>query len=415
MKTLITNINSLVTVNAGANGFKAGKDMREIGEITDGAMIFGETIEWLGKSEDVEKFILDNNIKIDQKINGSGKTILPGFVDSHTHIVFAGNRSEEFAKRLRGYTYRQIAAEGGGILRTMTATRAATVEQLVEKGRELALSVMAHGTTAIEIKSGYGLTTESELNQLRAIKALKEELPLEISSTFLGAHDFPPEYKDNHDKYVGLICNEMLPKVAGEGLAEYCDAFVDEGYYTLEQSEKIFETAKTLGLKIRVHADELANVSAASLAAKVGAVSADHLLCISDEGINDLKNSGTIATLLPGTAYFIRMPYAPARKIIDSGVVTALATDCNPGSCFTENMQTILSLAVINMKMTAEEAISAATINGAAALGKSDRMGSLEPGKLADFIILNIPSYVDLFYHFGINHVRETWIKGKKI
>lgn len=415
MKTLITNINSLVTVNAGANGFKAGKDMREIGEITDGAMIFGETIEWLGKSEDVEKFILDNNIKIDQKINGSGKTILPGFVDSHTHIVFAGNRSEEFAKRLRGYTYRQIAAEGGGILRTMTATRAATVEQLVEKGRELALSVMAHGTTAIEIKSGYGLTTESELNQLRAIKALKEELPLEISSTFLGAHDFPPEYKDNHDKYVGLICNEMLPKVAGEGLAEYCDAFVDEGYYTLEQSEKIFETAKTLGLKIRVHADELANVSAASLAAKVGAVSADHLLCISDEGINDLKNSWTIATLLPGTAYFIRMPYAPARKIIDSGVVTALATDCNPGSCFTENMQTILSLAVINMKMTAEEAISAATINGAAALGKSDRMGSLEPGKLADFIILNIPSYVDLFYHFGINHVRETWIKGKKI
>ncbi|MGA2296742.1 MAG: imidazolonepropionase [FCB group bacterium] len=415
MHTLVKNISSLVTVNAHGAIAKIGKDMQDIGEIRDGAILFSEKIEWIGKDSESNQFLQNNNIIPDKTIDAKNKTILPGFVDSHTHIVFGGNRSEEFAKRLRGATYREIADEGGGILSTVKATREASVEELVQNAKKLTMSALKHGTTAMEIKSGYGLNLETEIKMLQAVKILKEELPIHIASTFLGAHDFPPEYKDNHDKYVDIICNEMLPKVAELKLADYCDAFVDKGYYSIQQGEKIFQTALDYRLKLKVHADELADVSAAELAGRMGAVSADHLLFISDKGIQALKNSETIATLLPGTAYFIRMPYAPARKIIDSGVITALATDCNPGSCFTENMQTILSLAVINMKMTTEEAITAVTLNAAAAIEQSHKMGSLEVGKDANFLIADVDSYTDLFYHFGINHILETWVKGEQI
>ncbi len=267
----------------------------------------------------------------------------------------------------------------------------------------------------MEIKSGYGLSTESEIKLLRAVKELKNRLPIHITSTFLGAHDFPTEYQNDRDKYVDLICGEMLPIVAKEGLADYCDAFVDKGFYTIEQGRKIFTKAKELGLKLRLHADELACVDAANLAAEFNAASADHLLFISDSGIEALNTAGTVSTLLPGTAYFIRMPYAPARKMIEAGSTIALATDCNPGSCFTENMQMILSLAVINMKMTAEEAICAATLNGAAALNISDTRGSLTPGKKADFIVSDSNSYINLFYHFGVNNISEVWVSGKKV
>jgi imidazolonepropionase len=389
--------------------------MANLSEIKDGAILFDEKIGWIGNASQAAELISNGTLNPEKVISAKGKTILPGFCDSHTHIVFAGNRSEEFGSRLRGATYQEIAAEGGGILRTMNATRNASIDDLRAQGRKLAISAMKHGTTAIEIKSGYGLNHPAELNQLRAIKLLQEELPLHISSTFLGAHDFPPEYKDNRDKYVDLLCNEMIPALATEKLADYCDAFVDLGYYTVVQAERIFETAYKYGMKIKVHADELACVNASEMAARVSAVSADHLLFISDEGIAGLQASKTVATLLPGTAYFIRMPYAPARKIIDSGVITALATDCNPGSCFTENMQMILSLAVINMKMTAEESITAATLNGAAAIEQSAKMGSLEVGKQANFIIADIDSYTDLFYHFGVNHISDIWINGRNI
>lgn len=389
--------------------------MRDIGEIKDGALLFGEEIEWLGTTQAANEKLTSGSISPDKIIDARGKTIIPGFVDSHTHIVFAGSRANEFARRLRGATYREIAESGGGIQTTVKATREASIEELVENGRMLALSALKHGTTAIEIKSGYGLSIESEMKMLRAIKILKQELPIHVSATFMGAHDFPPEYKDNHQKYVDLICNEMLPAVAAEGLAEYCDAFVDQGYYTIAQAEKIMETACNFGMKIKMHCDELACVGAAELAGKLHAASADHLLYISDEGIQALKESGTVATLLPGTAYFIRLPYAPARKLIDAGAIVALATDCNPGSCFTENMQLILSLAVINMQMTAEEALTAATLNGAAALGLSDSMGSLEAGKKANFLILDVPTYEDLFYHFGINHVEHVFVNGRKV
>ena len=415
MLTFIKNISSLCTLSSGNPIARRGDEMQNITEIKNGAIIFNEKIEFVGTTEEAQKRIVEKQLKIDKTIDATGKTIIPGFCDSHTHIVFAGDRSDEFARRLRGVTYKEIAEEGGGILHTMKATRKASLEELVQAGKKLALSAMKYGTTSIEIKSGYSLTTEGELNQLRAIKQLKKELPLNIRSTFMGAHDFPPEYKNNREKYVDLIINEMIPAVAEEKLADYCDAFIDEGYYTLDEAGKIFEAAKKYGMKIRTHSDEMADVGAAGFSADIGAVSADHLLFASDKSIVKMAKSDIVATMMPATAYFIRMPYAPARKMIKAGCCVALASDCNPGSSFTENMQLVLSLAVINMKMTAEESLTAATLNGAKAMNLSEVTGSLAPGKQADFIIANVNSYVDIFYHFGINHVDEVWIKGKNI
>jgi imidazolonepropionase len=415
MMKFIKNISSLVTVDAQGKTEKIGADMNNIGEIRDGAIVFDDRIRFVGATHDALEYIRTNNIQITETLDASGKTILPGFVDSHTHIVFAGNRSSEFARRLRGVTYQQIAEEGGGIQTTVKATRNASIEELFQSGKKLAISAMKYGTTTIEIKSGYSLNLLGELNQLSAIKMLADELPITIKATFLGAHDFAPEFKNDRDGYVDLICNEMIPAVVEQGIAEYCDVFIDKGYYTLEQGEKVLKAAKDAGLKLKVHADELADVSAAKLAAELGAISADHLLFVSDESIEALKQSQTVACLLPGTAYFIRMPYADARKMIDSGLIVAISTDTNPGSSFTENMQLILSLSVINMKMTAEEAIVAATLHGARALELSTTKGSLEIGKDADFIICNCDSYTDIFYHFGINHVESTWIGGNKI
>ncbi|OYT15509.1 MAG: imidazolonepropionase [Bacteroidetes bacterium 4572_77] len=411
---LVKNITSLVTVNANGADCKTGKDMSDIGEIKNGAMIFDDKVQWVGTTEELKLILAENKYDIDETLDASGKTIIPGFVDSHTHYVFGGNRSSEFARRLRGVTYQEIAAEGGGIQTTMKATRASSINDLANMGKKLANSAIKYGTTAVEIKSGYGLTVESEINQLKAIKQLQKELPLHISSTFLGAHDFPPEYKTNHDKYIDILINEMLPRVKEENLAEYCDAFIDVGYYSLKEGERVLQGGLDAGMKLKVHCDELADTKSAELAANMGAVSADHLLFVNDNSIEAMKKSNTVATLLPGTAYFIRMPYAPARKIIDSGAICALATDTNPGSCFTENMQMILSLSVINMGMTAEEAITAATLNGARAINQSHRMGSLEIGKDANFAIYDCDSYTDIFYHFGINQISSTWINGEK-
>ncbi|MCX6147690.1 MAG: imidazolonepropionase [Candidatus Kapabacteria bacterium] len=412
MINILTNISSLVTINANGKLFKAGKDMQDIQEIKNAAMVFDTNIIWVGKESELEQYLIDNPIKEYKTISADNKCIIPGFVDSHTHIVFAGSRSNEFAKRLRGATYKEIADEGGGIQTTVKATRNASIDDLFQNGKTFAISAIKYGTTALEIKSGYSLNLDGEIKQLEAIKKLKENLPLSISSTFMGAHDIPIEFRDNKDKYIDLICDEMLPLIKEKQLAEFCDVFVDEGYFTVNDGDKIFKKASELGFKLKLHADELANTEAASLAARWDAVSADHLLNVSENGIQNMIKSGTVFTLLPGTAYFIRLPYAPARKIIDKGGILAIASDCNPGSCYTENMQLILSLAVINMNMTAEEALTAATLNGAYALRKSDEFGSIEVGKKANFLILDSSNYADLFYHFGINHVKETWISG---
>jgi len=415
MLKLFLNISSLITVDTLGAGYLSGNEMNCINEIKNGAIYFSDKILWYGSTYQARILLSNNKITPEIIYDKKGCTVLPGFVDSHTHIVFAGDRSEEFGSRLRGATYQEIAESGGGILTTVKATRDASVDELAQNGIRLALSAMSYGTTSIEIKSGYSLTTDGEIKQLEAISKMKKLLPLHISATFLGAHDFPIEFSDKRDEYVDLLCQEMIPKVKGLNLAEFCDIFIDDGYYTYQQGEKILSTAKDIGFKLKVHADELSDQSAALLAGKLNAQSADHLLFVNENSINELKKSNTVACLLPGTAYFIRMPYANARKLIDNGLTVALATDTNPGSCFTENMQMILSLAVINMKMTAEEAIAAATINGAKALDIQDTKGSIENGKDADFIVLNTPSYIDMFYHFGINHVEQVWINGNQI
>ncbi|MBX3042481.1 MAG: imidazolonepropionase [Candidatus Kapabacteria bacterium] len=414
MITLLRNISSLVTVNTNGKNYKIGQELNDIGEIKNGAMLFSDKILWLGEDSDADNYLISLNIRPDEIIDMTGMTILPGFVDSHTHIVFAGDRSREFGRRLQGVTYKQIAEEGGGIQTTVKATRNADIDKLYQNGEKLLISAIKHGTTSFEIKSGYSLTTEGEINQLKAIRKLKENFHCEIKSTFLGAHDFPIEYREKKQAYIDLLCHEMIPKVAEMQLADYCDAFVDDGYYTIEQGREVLLAAKNHGLKVRLHADELADVSAGKLAAEMGCLSADHLLFVSDESLDAMKDAGTVACLLPGTAYFIRMPYADARNIIDKGLITAIATDTNPGSSFTENMQMILSLSVINMKMSAEEAISAATINGAYSIEIADSKGSLEIGKDADFAVYDCGNYADIMYHFGINQVIETRIKGKK-
>ena len=386
--------------------------MQDVGAIPDAAMLFDERIRWVGTAAEAQKLLENGSIQPAVVRSAGGRAVMPGFVDSHTHIVFAGSRADEFARRLRGATYREIAAEGGGILRTMHAVRAASEDELCETGRRLALAALETGTTTIEIKSGYGLTPESEMNLLRAANRLRRELPQRVAVTFMGAHDFPPEFSARRDDYVRLVCDEMLPAAVGH--AEFCDVFTDDGYFTAEQSETILRAAAALGFRLKVHADELTPFGAAEMAADMGAVSADHLLFCSENGMKAMRRAGTVATLLPGTAYTLRLPYAPARTMIEHGLAVALATDCNPGSCYMENMQVVMSLACTNMRTSVEEAISAATLNGAAALGLGHETGSLEVGKAADFLILDCAEYPELVYHFGGNRVEEVWIAGRR-
>lgn len=414
MKILMKDISSLVTIAGKNEKPRKGEVLDDVGEIKNGAIYFDEKILWFGTTEEAHTKLNCGELSPDEVITLKGKTVFPGFVDSHTHLVFAGDRSNEFARRIRGATYQEIANEGGGIIATVKAVRNATEDELFENASKYLANAIRNGTVAIEIKSGYGLDVENELKMLKVIDRLAKAFPIDIIPTFLGAHDFPPEYKSKPDEYVELICNEMLPKVSDMKLAKYCDCFVDKGYFTIEQAEKIFRTAVDYGLAVRMHADELADVGAGRFAANFGAISADHLIFVSEESIQAMQSSGTIATLLPGTSYFIRMPYAPAKKLIEAQVPIALASDFNPGSCFTENMQIILSLAVINLGLNCEQALVASTINGAHSLGISDKIGSLEVGKDATFVVLACSSYIGLFYHFGINHVEQVWIKGQK-
>jgi imidazolonepropionase len=407
---LLENISTLVTVRAGEEGSpmprRSGSAMNDIGVVRNAdVMIDGEMIAWIGPAG-------AKSFPGAERIDCSGRTVLPGFVDSHTHIVFGGDRANEFAMRLRGATYQEIAAAGGGILSTMRAVRSSSLEEIVERCRPLVRSAFMHGSTTIEAKSGYGLDTASELKLLEAIARLNAEEAATLIPTFLGAHDFPPEHREDHEPYIAEIIDTMLPAVAGRGLAKFCDVFSDTGYYTVEESERIFAAARKHGFGLRVHADELSSFGGAEMAARVGALSADHLLMISDEGIEQMRDAGVIATLLPGTAFFLRLPYAPARKMIEQGLAVALATDCNPGSNMCENMQMTLALACMGMRMTVEEAITAATLNGAAALGMSDRIGSIEVGKQADLAIFDVNDYPAIVYHYGVNHVTDVVKRG---
>ena len=411
---VIFHANELVTMNTVYGAPRIGENMLDLAIINDGALaIKDDRIIFVGTTDELtSKFSLG---KVVTKINASQKLVTPGFVDPHTHLIFEGTREEELSKKLIGKSYLEILNEGGGILKTVRETRNASLEKLIENGKAILNTMLSYGTTTAEIKSGYGLSTESEIKMLKAAAILKEEHPIDIVITFLGAHAIPLEYKNNPDDYVELIISEMIPKVAKEGIAEFIDVFCEKGVFSIGQTRKIINTAKVYGLKPQIHIDEIVDSGGALLAAEVKAVQAGHLLKSNEEGLKAIAKAGIIATLLPGTPFCLMSnEYAPARKMISLGVPIALATDLNP-NCWTESMQMIISLSCYNMKLTPEEALTAATINSACALQKQDEVGSLEVGKKADLVIFDVPNYNFLPYHYGVNLVSKVIKSGSLV
>ena len=356
----------------------------------------------------------DNPHQIDEDFDGRGATAIPGFVDSHTHIPFAGFRESEFNRRLQGETYAEIAASGDGIASTVRHTRAASEEELAANVFARAATMAHHGTTTAEAKSGYGLNLEDELKQLRAIRRAAGRSPVRLVPTCLAAHELPPENRSA--SYVEEVIERILPAVADEKLATFCDAFVEQNVFTRDQGEAVLRAGAKLGMMPRLHADELSDTDGASLAAELGAASADHLMYVSDRGIEALASSDTVANLLPATSFFLMSErYAPARELIERGAIVSLSTDCNPGSSMTESMQTVIQLATLRMKMTVEEALTAATLNGAYSLRMADEIGSIEAGKRADFVLVEAPNYLHLVYHFGVNLVTAVFRDGQRV
>ena len=361
-----------------------------------------------GTSDEVKDEVSKTSYTVE--IDASNKVVMPGFIDSHTHLVFAGSREDEFERRIKGASYMDILKSGGGILNTVRATRAAGKEELMKKSLGHLDTMLKFGTTTVEGKSGYGLTLEDELKQLHVMKELNTIHSIEVIPTFL-VHVTPPEFKSSGE-YIDFVVDTMLPKM--QGMAEYCDIFCEHDVFDLEQSRRLLTSANKLGFNLKLHADQLTDMGGAELAASLRAVSASHLEHISREGIDSLAKSGTIAVLLPGATFFLGSnTYAPASEMMSRGVAVALGTDFNPGSCPTESMQIILTLACIKMRMSPAQAINAATINAAHAINRADTIGSLEVGKQADVIILNVPNHKCIPYHFGVNLVQTVIKKGK--
>ncbi len=350
------------------------------------------------------------------RLDGRGRTLIPGFVDPHTHLPWAGSRENEFALRLEGRSYQEIAAQGGGILASVQATRAADEETLARNTRRRMDQLLAWGTTTAEAKSGYGLSLEDELKQLRAIRDATAHHPVELLPTLLAAHEVPPEYRQRRHAYVELICREIVPAVARAGLARFCDVFCESGVFSPEESRQVLHAGARHGLKPRLHADEFADSGGAQLAAELGAMSADHLMAVSDAGIEALALARIPAVLLPGTSFFLmKSQYAPARRLIEAGVPVALGTDCNPGSSHTESMPMIVLLAVLQLRLTVGEALTAATLNAACTLGLGEEIGSVEVGKRADLVLLDAPNVLHLVYHYGINPVAAVVKNGRVV
>ncbi len=385
--------------------------MRDLAIVEHGSLLFeNERIAWVGPHAEMPPLPADAS-----RLDVSGRVVLPGFVDSHTHLLFAGSREAEFEQRLQGRTYQEIAAQGGGINATVARVRQASREELKAAARPRLERFLRFGVTTVEVKSGYGLSLADEVKCLEAIADLNADGPLELVPTFLGAHAVPPEYRHDQAGYVRLLTDEMLPEIARGRLAEFCDVFCETGVFTLEESERILRTAQRLGFRLKLHADELTPLGGAELAARIGAVSADHLLCVTEAGIAALAQAGTVAALLPGTAFFLGAAYAPARRLIERGVPVALASDCNPGTCPTENLLLLGTMACTQMKMLPAEVVMALTLNGAAAVGRAETIGSLAPGKQADLVIYDVPDYRRLFYHFGVSHVAAVIKRGRVV
>ncbi|WP_236908373.1 imidazolonepropionase [Clostridium sp. Cult3] len=404
---IIKNIDNLVTVK-GPNKPRTKEEMQEIGMINNGIIaVKDDTIIYVGEGE------LPEDIKIHKStiiLDGKGKTVTPGLVDSHTHLVHGGSREHELAMKLKGAKYLEILEAGGGIHSTVNATRKASFDELYEKAKKSLNIMLKFGVTTVEAKSGYGLDDfDTEIKQLEVAKKLDEDHPVDIVSTFMAAHAIPPAYKDNSDDFIDLIINKMIPEVEKRELAKFCDVFCEEGVFTVEESKKILEAGRNHGLLPKVHADEIESLGGAELAAEIGCISADHLVAASDKGIKMMAEKGVIANLLPATSFNLQSgKYAKAKKMIKEGVPVALSTDYNPGSCPTENMQLVMSFASIIMRLTPEEVITAATINGAASLKLEEEIGSIEVGKKADMVIFDAPNLEYIIYHFGVNHTDKV-------
>ncbi|MCD6250589.1 MAG: imidazolonepropionase [candidate division Zixibacteria bacterium] len=410
---LIKNIGQLITMEGPTPRLRS--DMDNLGLIENGGLaVSGEEILAVGTSDEIEgKVPLAQGCTV---IDAGGAVVTPGLIDAHTHPVFAKTREREFEMRAQGKSYMEIAESGGGIRSSVRDLRAADREQLKKRTRGCLNRMLAHGTTTIEAKSGYGLSTEAEIKSLKVIRDLNLEHPIELVPTFLGAHEVPDEYRDNREEYIRIVIEEMIPQVVEKGLAEYCDIFCEEGVFNVDESRRIMQAALDAGLRLRFHADELGSSGGAELAASMQAVTVDHIVYVSEAGIKALAKTGTVAVLLPGTTFSLGgKKYAPARDMIDAGVTVALSTDCNPGSSYTESLGIVVSLAVLQMKMTAAEAISAITVNAACAVERADTIGQLTPGFQADIVIWDMQNYRELPYHYGVNLVTNVIKKGKVV
>jgi len=405
---IIKNASQLVT----CSGFKAkrGEAMSGLQIINDGAVVIKQgIIRGVGKTRDTLSDVDESGFSV---IDARGKAVLPGFVDSHTHFVFGGYRAEEFSWRLRGDSYMQILERGGGILNTVRATRESRKDELIEAGKKRLDSMLSLGVTTVEGKSGYGLDRDTELKQLEVMADLDNGHPIDIVRTFLGAHAVTKDYKGREDNYIDFLIDRVMSEVAERKLAEFCDVFCEKNVFSVAQARRLLSRAKEMGFKLKIHADEIVQLGGAELAAALDAVSADHLLQASDKGIHDMAEKGTVATLLPGTAFSLREPYARGRYMIDHNCAVALATDLNPGSCFSESIPLIFALATLYMNLTPEEAITALTINGAAALARAHTIGSIDVGKKGDVIVLEFPSYEYIPYHIGVSSVEKVVKNG---
>jgi imidazolonepropionase len=411
---VIINASELATLDSKYGSPRTGSTMSNLAIIKNGAIaIHKEDIIFVGETKELLKMYDLNEVPC--VIDAEGNLVTPGFVDPHTHIIFDGSRENELEMKLAGKSYLEILEAGGGILKTVLATRNASQEKLVQNGKKILDKMIQYGTTTVEVKSGYGLTVDDEIKSLRAARELNKIHPIDIISTFLGAHAIPPEFKDDSDGYVDLIVEEMLPRIAEENLAEFCDVFCERGIFSIPQTRKIIQAAKKMGLKPQIHIDEIYDTNGASLAVELGAVQTGHLLKSNDDGLKKMASANTIATLLPGTPFCLMLQdYAPARKMIEMEIPVALATDLNP-NCWTESMLMIIALSCYNMKMKPAEALTAATLNAACAIQRQDLIGSLEVGKKADIIIFDVPNHNFLAYQFGVNMINKVIKNGKII
>ena len=409
MKTIILNIKELIQIREALITKVSGSEMAILPSLKNAFLVFeNDLITDFGLMENFPKN------KFDKIIDAKGKVVLPAWCDSHTHIVYAGNREQEFVDRINGMTYEEIANRGGGILNSTKKLNETSEEEIYNQSKKRLEEVMHLGTGAIEIKSGYGLTVESELKMLRVIKKLSQNYKLKIKATFLGAHTFPLDFKDNHQGYIDLIINEMLPKIAAENLADYIDVFCETGYFSVNEMEELLKAGKKYGLIPKVHVNQFNSIEGIKTAVANNALTVDHLEILSDDDLEILKNSQTMPVALPSCSYFLGIPYTPARKIIDAGLPLALATDFNPGSTPSGNMNFVVATACIKMKMTPEEAINAATINGAYAMGIEKEYGSITLGKKANLIISKeVNSFYELPYAFGSNLIDSVIINGE--